>query len=131
MVIDTSALIAILLNEPEAMALVEAIAMDAKRLVGAPTLVETAAVLLGRKGPEGNIALDALLQRLDIEVIPMSAEAAAFARSAYTRYGKGVTSPGLLNFGDCLTYGTARAANEPLLFKGMDFTQTDITRATY
>jgi len=131
LVIDTSALIAILLGEPEAAALVDAIAADETRLVGAPTLVEASAIMVARKGPQGAIALDALLERLDIEVVAMSAEAASLARSAYTRYGKGVGSPGVLNYGDCLSYGVAMATGEPLLFKGDDFTQTDVLRVTY
>jgi ribonuclease VapC len=126
MVIDTSALLAILFGEPEAEALVEAIASAATRLLGAPTLVEASAVMLARKGAQGEIALDALLQRLGIEVVPMSPEAAVFARSAYARFGKGVGSPGVLNYGDCLSYGVARATGEPLLFKGDDFPRTDL-----
>jgi ribonuclease VapC len=126
MVIDTSALLAILLSEPEADALVGAIVSAETRLVAAPTLVEAAAVMVARKGPPGEVALDALLQRLEIQVVPMSPEAAAFARAAYARYGRGVGSPGVLNYGDCLAYGVARAAGEPLLFKGDDFALTDI-----
>lgn len=124
--IDTSALLAILLAEPDFEAVVEAIVGAEPRLVGAPTLVEAAAVMAARKGPQGEVALDALLQRLDIEVIPMTPEAATFARSAYARYGKGIGSPAVLNYGDCLAYGVARAAGEPLLFKGDDFAHTDI-----
>lgn len=124
--IDTSALLAILLAEPDSEALVEAIVAGEPRLLGAPTLVEAAAVMAARKGPQGEVALDALLQRLDIEVIPMTPEAASFARSAYARYGKEVGSPAVLNYGDCLAYGVARAAGEPLLFKGQDFRATDI-----
>jgi ribonuclease VapC len=129
MVIDTSALLAILLSEPEADALVGAIVSAETRLVAAPTLVEAAAVMVARKGPPGEVALDALLQRLEIQVVPMSPEAAAFARAAYARYGRGVGSPGVLNFGDCLAYGVARATGEPLLFKGDDLAWTDIERA--
>lgn len=129
MVIDASALIAILLGEAPADDLVGAIAADDTRLVGGPTLVEASAVMVARKGPQGEIALDALLQRLHIEVVGMSPEAAAFARGAYARFGKGVGSPGVLNFGDCLSYGVARAADEPLLFTGDDFPRTDIPPA--
>lgn len=131
MVIDTSALIAILLAEPEAPRLVRAIAVSDTRRVGAPTLVEAAAIMLARKGPAGEIALDALLQRLSIDVVPMTAEAAAAARSAYQRFGKGVGSPGVLNYGDCLAYGIARAEGEALLFKGEDFPRTDVVAASY
>jgi ribonuclease VapC len=101
------------------------------RLVGAPTVVEAAAVMLARKGPQGEIALDALLRRLHIELTPMSAEAAGFARSAYARYGKGIGTPGVLNYGDCLAYGVAKAAGERLLFVGDDFRKTDIPPAHY
>jgi len=130
MVIDTSAILAILFGEPEAEGFVHAVASAQTRRIGAPTLVEAAAVLLARKGPQGQIALDALLQRLEIEVVPMSADGAALARSAYERYGKGVSSPGLLNYGDCLAYGVAMALGEPLLFKGDDFGSTDVEAAT-
>ncbi len=127
MVIDTSALLAILLSEPGALVLAQEIAAADRRLVGAPTLVEAAAVMLARKGREGVIALDALLARLGIEIVPMSPAAAEFAREAYSRYGTGVGSPAVLNYGDLLAYGVARAEDEPLLFKGEDFPQTDIT----
>lgn len=127
--IDTSALVAILLAERDSEALVEAIVAGEPRLLGAPTLVEAAAVMAARKGPQGEVALDALLQRLDIDVIPMTPEAASFARSAYARYGKGIGSPAVLNYGDCLAYGVARAAGEPLLFRGEDFRMTDIEAA--
>ena len=129
MVLDASALIAILLDESDAPRLVEAIARDPVRLVGAPTLVEAAAVLLARNGSAGEVALDALLQRLDIRVVPMTAEAASAARSAYHRFGKGVGSPGVLNYGDCLAYGVAMASGETLLFTGQDFARTDVVPA--
>jgi ribonuclease VapC len=129
MVIDTSALLAILLAEPESERLVEAIVTDPRRLVAAPTLVEAAAVMLARKGPEGGVALDALLQRLGIEVVPLGVDAGAAARLAYAHYGRGVGSPPVLNFGDCLAYGAAAAAGEPLLCKGDDFTRTDAVLA--
>ena len=129
MVIDSSALIAILLGEAGSDALASAIAAAERRVVGAPTLVETAAVMIARHGPAGEIAVDALLQRLDLEVVAMSADAATAARSAYARWGKGVGSPGVLNFGDCLSYGVARAEDEPLLFIGDDFARTDVRSA--
>lgn len=87
--------------------------------------------MLGRKGAQGEIALDALLQRLQIRVVPFSADAASHARSAYRRYGKGVGAPSVLNYGDCLSYGAAMALREPLLFTGEDFPRTDITSAHY
>lgn len=129
MVIDTSALLAILFAEPEASRFTEELAAADRRLVGGPTLVEATAVMLARKGPQGVIALDALLARLGIEVVPMSAVAAEFAREAYARYGQGVGSPAVLNYGDVLSYGVARAEDEPLLFKGEAFPETDVVSA--
>ncbi|CAA9322381.1 MAG: hypothetical protein AVDCRST_MAG68-1924 [uncultured Gemmatimonadetes bacterium] len=131
MVIDTSALVAILLSEPEAARMGRAIAEASSPVVGAPTLVEAAAVLMGRLGPGGEVLLDALLHRLKIEVVPMTATAADAARRAYARYGKGVGRPGVLNFGDCLSYGVAADRGVPLLFKGDDFPRTDISADAY
>lgn len=130
-VIDTSALLAILFTEPGASRLTSAIAEAALPVVGAPTLVEASAVLLSRAGPQGAVALDALLQRLGIEVVAMSPGAADAARLAYARYGKGVGKPGVLNLGDCLAYGLAIDRGEPLLFKGDDFPRTDVPAVHY
>ncbi len=130
-VIETSALIAILLREPDATRLVQAVVEADRALVGAPSLVETAAVMLARKGPGGEVALDALLERLGIETIPFTEDAARLARLAYSRFGKGVGSTAVLNYGDCLAYGAAMAAGESLLFKGDDFSQTDVAAAKY
>jgi ribonuclease VapC len=131
MVLDTSALLAILLAEPESQAMVRAVAEDERRLVGAPTLVEASAVMLAKKGGAGEVALDALLERLGVEVVPMSVGAARLARLAYARFGKGVGDPAVLNYGDCLSYGVAMAEREPLLFKGDDFAHTDVAVVAY
>ena len=131
MIVDTSALVAILLREPEASRLVKAIMEAELPLVGTPSLVEAAAVMLAKKGAGGEIAIDALLERLGIEPVPLTEDAARLARLGYSRFGKGVGSPGVLNHGDCLAYGVAMAAREPLLFKGNDFGQTDVAVATY
>ena len=131
MIVDTSALLAILFDEREASDMVAALSAAPVRFVTAPTLVEASAVLYARKGPGGDLALDALLQRLSILTIDMNAVAAAFARGAYRRFGKGVGSPAVLNYGDCLAYGVAMATGQPLLFKGADFAQTDVVVATY
>jgi ribonuclease VapC len=130
-IIDTSALIAILLNEPESTALVSAISAEPVRSIAAPTLVEASAVLYACKGAGGDVALDALLQRLSIHIIDMNATAAAFARDAFRRFGKGIGNPAVLNYGDCLVYGVAMATGRPLLCKGTDFAQTDVMRAPY
>lgn len=129
MVIDTSALLAILLAEPGSDELVTAIRSVDHRAVGVPTLVEATAVMLARKGKPGVIALDALLARLDIEVVAMTVAAGEFARAGYARYGKGVGSPGVLNYGETLAYGVARATDEPLLYTGDDFPRTDVRPA--
>ena len=110
MVIDTSvtAIIAILFAEARATEIVQAIEADPMPVVGGPTMVEAAAVMLGKTG-RGLIALDALFHRLHITVEPFSASAADYSRSAYTRFGRGVGSPAVLNYGDCLSYGMAKA----------------------
>lgn len=131
MMIDTSALVAILLGEPESERMVAAIAREPVRRIGAPTLVEAAAVMLAKKGPGAEIALDALIQRLGVEVVAMTPEAATAARSAYRRFGKGLGDPAVLNYGDCLSYGIAIATGEPLLCKGDDFGRTDLLLAQY
>lgn len=131
MVIDTSALVAILFGEPEARRIVKAIADASERYVGTATVVEASAVMQARKGPGGDIALDALLRRLNVEALPVNETAATLARLAYARYGKGLGSPPVLNFGDCLAYGVAMAHRQPLLFKGDDFPQTDVVPVEY
>ena len=131
MVIDSSALVAILFGEPESARMVQSIVTAEERVVPAPTLVEAAAVMLARRGAASEIALDALIQRLEIEIVPMSSDSAASARRAYRRYGKGVGTPGVLNYGDCLSYGVAVSRGEPLLFKGDDFAKTDVMTASY
>ena len=131
MVIDTSALLAIVFHEPEAASLTRAILSSRDRWIAPPALVEASAVLYARKGAAGDLALDALVQRLGLVTIDMTALAAAYARSAFQRYGKGVGTPGVLNFGDCLVYGVARAASAPLLFTGNDFARTDVVAAVY
>jgi ribonuclease VapC len=131
MLIDSSALLAIIFGEPEADRFVEVIAADDVRAAAAPALVEVTATLLVRNWAKGQAALDELLEELDIDVVAMTAGAAKIARSAYARYGKGVGSPAVLNFGDCLAYGVAMDMREPLLFKGNDFTRTDLPAVRY
>ena len=131
MVIDTSALLAVLLSEDGATEIVRAIAADPTRLVGTPTLVEASAVMAARKGPGGVVALDALLDRLGVRFVELTLPAAKVARLAYSRFGKGIGDPGVLNYGDCLAYGIAMTEREPLLFKGDDFSRTDVAVAPY
>lgn len=125
MVIDTSALLAILFGEPEAEDFARAIADDPRPLVSAFSVLESAVVLLVRKGVDGPSLLDALIQAARLRTVSMNADQAVIARSAYTRFGKG-RHPAGLNLGDCCSYALARASGEPLLFKGKDFAQTDV-----
>lgn len=128
MVLDTSALLALLLDEPEAEEFRTAVEEDSTRLVSAATLLETALVIEARKGEPGGRELDALIDKADVIVVPVDAEHVSEARRAYRRFGKGRHEAGL-NFGDVFAYALARSAGEPLLFKGTDFAKTDIRRA--
>ncbi len=125
MVIDTSALIGILTREPTAGRLVAAVEADATRLVSAATVVEAALVLLGRFGEAGEPQLDRLLRGIGAEVVPVGEEQAYLARDAALRFGRG-RHPAGLNFGDCFSYALSVARDEPLLFVGDDFSQTDV-----
>jgi ribonuclease VapC len=125
MVIDTSAVMAMLLAEPSADRLVAAMEADHRRLVSAATVVEASMVLLGRFGETGDLQLDRLLRSIGAEVVAVGEEHVALARDAALRYGRG-RSPASLNFGDCFSYALAVASDEPLLFVGDDFSKTDV-----
>ena len=125
MVIDTSALIAILLGEPDAEIFARAIAADHKRLISAFTALETSIVIEAKKGESGGRELDLLIHRAQIEIVALNADQLDLARSAWREYGKG-RHPAGLNIGDCCSYALAKHAQEPLLFKGDDFARTDI-----
>lgn len=125
MVIDTSALVAILLGEAEAELFALAIAADSKRLISAFTALETGIVIEAKKGESGGRELDLLLHHARIEIVPVTAEQVEIARSAWRKYGKG-RHPAGLNIGDCCSYALAKCAGEPLLFKGNDFSHTDV-----
>ena len=125
MVIDRSALMAILLAEPSAFAVAQAIDASPRRLLSAATLLETSIVIEARKGQEGGYALDRLLFRASVEIVPVDANQAEIARVAWRRYGKG-RHPAGLNYGDCFAYALAKQSGLPLLFRGNDFSQTDI-----
>ncbi len=126
MVIDSSALIALLLAEPETDRFVAAIAAAPRRLVAAPSYVETAIVMAGRSGPEAQEKLDHLLTDLAVEIVPFTRDQADLAIAAFRQYGKGTGHAVGLNFGDCFTYALAKLTGEPVLFKGNDFSQTDL-----
>jgi ribonuclease VapC len=125
MVIDTSVLIAILLKEPEAVPFRKAISADAVRLACAMSKLEASIVVIGRVGEAGLPDLDRLLADFEIDVIPFDEHQANVAREAFARYGKGRHRAGL-NFGDCAVYALAMVEAEPLLFKGTDFSATDV-----
>jgi ribonuclease VapC len=125
MVLDSSALIAILSFEPEATLFAEAIEADTTRLLSAASLLETAIVIETRYGEAGGSKLDELITAAQIQIEPVTYEQATVARLAYCTYGKG-RHPAGLNFGDCFSYALAKTSAEPLLFKGDDFNQTDL-----
>jgi ribonuclease VapC len=125
MVLDTSAVMAILLQEPAADRLVAALDADRTRLISAATVVEASLVLLGRYGEAGEPLLDRLLRGIGAEVVPVGDEHVTLARDAALRFGRG-RHPAALNFGDCFSYALAVARGEPLLFVGDDFARTDV-----
>jgi ribonuclease VapC len=125
-VVDSSALIAILRREPEADAFLEIIATADRCLLSAVSLLETSMVLTGRSGDARSwTELDALVAEAGMEVVPQDAVLTEAARAAFLRYGKGRDGAGL-NLGDCAVYAIASSRDLPLLFKGNDFAQTDI-----
>jgi ribonuclease VapC len=128
MVFDSSAILAILLDEPERAIFTRLVEQDQTRLVSAATLVEVSIVIESRKGEPGRQLLERFVELTAAEIMPVTADQADFACDAFRRYGKG-RHPAGLNFGDVFAYALARAAGEPLLFKGNDFTRTDIASA--
>lgn len=127
MVLDSSAIAAILFNEPEAASFEAMLADDPVQLISAATLVEAGIIVEVRLGDAGVREFELWLQRLDIETIPVDAEQADMARRAWRRFGKG-RHAAALNYGDCFAYALAVTRDEPLLFKGDDFAQTDVPR---
>jgi ribonuclease VapC len=125
MVIDTSALIALLLGEPSSEKLLEAIDAAPSRKVSAATVIEASLVLLGRYGEAGDAQLDKLLQVIRAEVVPVDVAQSTAARDGASRFGRG-RHAAALDFGDCFSYALAVSSGEPLLFTGDDFAQTDV-----
>jgi ribonuclease VapC len=125
MVLDTSALLAIMFDEPDAAAFRRAIETDPVRLLSAASLVETGIVIEARVGEAGGRELDLLLQKAAVEVIPVDVVQADLARHAFRQFGRGRHLAGL-NYGDCFAYALSQSAGEPLLFKGDDFSKTDV-----
>jgi ribonuclease VapC len=125
MVIDTSALLAIFLAEPERMQFLSRILEAESRLISAANALETGIVLEARRGEAAGREFDLFLVRANLQIIAVDGEQVEIARSAWRRYGKG-RHPAALNFGDCFAYALAKSSNEPLLAKGTDFVQTDV-----
>ena len=128
MIVDTSAVVAILRREPEGSAFADRLARATRPAMSAANLVEAAMVLEGRGGFAAGAGLDSLVAEAEIEVAPVTADTARRAREAWRRFGKG-NHPAGLNFGDCFAYALAQERGEPLLFKGEDFARTDVTPA--
>lgn len=125
MIIDTSAIIAILFNEPDAAVYANAIADAQSARISAANYVEAAVVIESQSHADGARQFDTFMRRAGILIEPVTEEQALLARQAYADFGKG-RHPAGLNFGDCFSYSLAKAMREPLLFKGNDFSQTDI-----
>lgn len=127
MVIDSSAIIALLLGEPEARSISIAMAGDPRRLMSVFSALECAIVIEAKKGEPGGRELDLLLHRAEIKIVSMDAEQLETARIAWRTYGKG-RHPAGLNIGDCCSYALSRISGEPLLHVGYDFPKTDTAR---
>lgn len=128
MIVDTSAILAILFSEPDAGDYATAIANAPSTRISAATFVEIAIVVEAQTKNSGPRQLDAFLRRANITIEAVTEEQAHIARQAYTDFGKGRHAAGL-NYGDCFSYALAKVTGEPLLYKGRDFTKTDITPA--
>ena len=128
MVIDTSALLAILSDEPERREFNEAIEAADSRTMSVATFVEVSIVIESRYGAEGLRDLDLFLERAGVELASVDVEQARVARRAFSRFGKG-RHPAGLNYGDCFAYALATVLGEPILYKGDDFSQTDVAAA--
>lgn len=129
MIVDTSAVVAILLGEPERAAFVRAIVQADRPRISAASYVECGIVVDSFRDPVLSARLDQLLEELRIEIEPVTAGQARVARDAARQYGRGSGSPARLNFGDCFSYAAASSLGQSLLFKGDDFSQTDLRSA--
>lgn len=128
MIVDTSALIAILRDEPEARAFAIAIAESERCRISAANYVEAAVVMDGSRDPIASRYFDDLVREAEIVIEPVTAEQAKVAREAYRDFGRGSGHAARLNFGDCFAYALAKTTGEPLLFKGDDFLHAGIPR---
>src|SRR6204780_1186116 len=129
MILDTSALIAILRYEAEATELARLIELAAQPRISAVSYVEAGAVIDGSKDPIASRRFDELIEAPQITIEPVTEAQARIARQAYRDFGKTSGHPAKLNFGDCFSYALAKSKGEPLLFKGQDFSRTDVRSA--
>ena len=126
MIVDSSALIAVLRQEADASMFTEALASVKYRYLSAPGYLETCMVHVGRKGAEAQVDVDELLRDARIQILPFRSEHANVAVSAFVKFGKGRGHRAQLNFGDCISYAVSKVEAMPLLFKGDDFRLTDV-----
>lgn len=129
MILDTSALVAILRDEPDAAMYARAVAQSNVRRLSAANFVETAAVMDGSRDPIASRRFDELLREAEVRIEPVTEIQARLAREAYRDFGRGSGHAAKLNLGDCFAYALAIDRGEPLLFKGEDFTHTDVSSA--
>ena len=130
MVLDSSAIIAIIAREPSASRLSAALDAADTRRISAASMVEASMVLLGRRGPPSDRLLDQFVREINADIEPVTGTQAQIAREAATRFGRG-RHPAALNFGDCFSYALSIDAGEPLLFVGDDFSRTDVEVAPW
>jgi len=128
MIVDSSALVAILAREPERERFIEAIVASTECSVAAPTMLETS-IVLGKFGPQVAAALRELIREAKITIVSFDEEHLAAAEDAYRRFGRGTGHVAQLNFGDCFSYAASVVSGRPLLFKGDDFVHTDVLAA--
>lgn len=129
MIVDSSAVLAILSDESDGGQLAEALGSVESPTMSAGTFLECSIVIDGRRDPLFSREFDEFMNRFEIEVVPVDLDQARVAREAYRDYGRGSGHPAKLNFGDCFAYALASVADEPLLYKGDDFVHTDIRSA--
>lgn len=128
MIVDSSAIVAMLRREPEAEAMTVALVDAPKALVSAANYLEAAIVIDGERNPRASANFDALFARYGVEIAPVTPSQARIARQAYRDFGKGSGHPAKLNFGDCFAYALATETGEPLLYKGDDFAHAGLAR---
>ncbi|MGA9796715.1 MAG: type II toxin-antitoxin system VapC family toxin [Rhizomicrobium sp.] len=129
MIVDSSAIIAIVRSEPEADAFIRAIGKAATLSMSVASFLETAIVIDSRRNPVSSRTLDQFCEDANMKFVPVDEKQMRLAREAYRDFGKGSGHPARLNFGDCFAYALAKAAGEPLLYKGADFSHTDVASA--